>query len=55
VAAAGDLAPATVLAVLTRLEAEGLVEGVFGRYRVAGPLAGVRLAAPPARRTASET
>jgi DNA processing protein len=55
VAAAGELAPATVLAVLTRLEAEGLVEGVFGRYRVAGPLAGVRLAAPPARRTASET
>lgn len=54
VAAAGGLAPATVLAVLTRLEAEGLVEGVFGRYRVAGPLAGVRLVAQPAPPTARD-
>lgn len=46
VAAGADLAPATVLAVLTRLEAEGLVVGFLGRYRPAGPLEGVRLAAP---------
>lgn len=45
VAAGTDLAPATVLAVLTRLEAEGLVDGFLGRYRPAGPLEGVRLAA----------
>ncbi|MFH1475387.1 MAG: DNA-processing protein DprA, partial [Chloroflexota bacterium] len=37
-----DLAGATVLAVLTRLEEEGLVTGTFGRYRLAGPLDGVR-------------
>jgi DNA processing protein len=37
-----DLAGATVLAVLTRLEEEGLVAGAFGRYRLAGPLDGVR-------------
>jgi DNA processing protein len=37
-----DLAPATVLAVLTRLEEEGLVAGVFGRYSPAGPLADAR-------------
>jgi DNA processing protein len=43
-AAATDLAGATVLAVLTRLEEEGLVAGAFGRYRLAGPLAGVRAA-----------
>ena len=57
IAAASDLAPATVLAVLTRLEEEGLVRGVFGRYHLAGPLAAARLASPsgsagPARRTA---
>ncbi len=40
-AAAEDLAPATVLAILTRLEEEGLVAGVFGRYHATGPLAGV--------------
>ncbi len=37
-----ELAGATVLAVLTRLEEEGLVAGAFGRYRLAGVLAGVR-------------
>jgi DNA processing protein len=37
-----DLAGATVLAVLTRLEEEGLVAGALGRYRLAGPLDGVR-------------
>lgn len=41
-AGAADLAAATVLAVLTRLEEEGLVAGAFGRYRLAGALAGVR-------------
>ncbi len=41
-AAAADLAGATVLAVLTRLEEEGLVAAAFGRYRLAGPLEGVR-------------
>lgn len=46
VAAGTDLAPATVLAVLSRLEAEGLVAGFLGRYRAAGPLEGVRLAGP---------
>ena len=40
-AAAEDLAPATVLAVLTRLEEAGLVAGVFGRYHAIGPLADV--------------
>jgi DNA processing protein len=43
IAVAADLAPATVLAVLTRLEEQGLVAGVLGRYRAAGPLAGVHL------------
>lgn len=37
-----DLAGATILAVLTRLEEEGLVAGSFGRYRLAGALDGVR-------------
>ena len=37
-----DLAGATILAVLTRLEEEGLVAGAFGRYRLAGALEGVR-------------
>ena len=37
-----DLAGATILAVLTRLEEEGLVAGAFGRYRLAGALDGVR-------------
>jgi DNA processing protein len=37
-----DLAGATILAVLTRLEEEGLVAGAFGRYHLAGPLDGVR-------------
>ena len=41
-AAAADLPGATVLAVLTRLEEEGLVVATFGRYRLAGSLAGVR-------------
>ena len=41
-AEAADLPGATVLAVLTRLEEEGLVLASFGRYRLAGPLAGVR-------------
>lgn len=36
------LAGATILAVLTRLEEEGLVAGAFGRYRLAGALDGVR-------------
>ena len=36
------LAGATVLAVLTRLEEQGLVAGAFGRYRLAGSLDGVR-------------
>jgi len=48
-AGAADLAAATVLAVLTRLEEEGLVAGAFGRYRLAGALAGAR-AVPPSRR-----
>lgn len=43
-AVAADLAPATVFAVLTRLEEGGLVAGAFGRYRLAGPLAGSRRA-----------
>lgn len=42
-ATAADLAPATVLAVLTRLEEEGLVAGALGRYRTSGPLADLRL------------
>lgn len=46
IAAACDLAPATVLAVLTRLEEGGLVHGLFGRYRLAGPLAEARAARP---------
>jgi predicted Rossmann fold nucleotide-binding protein DprA/Smf involved in DNA uptake len=46
-----DLAGATILAVLTRLEEEGLVAGAFGRYRLAGALEGVR-AVGPARRPA---
>ncbi len=47
-AAAADLPGATVLAVLTRLEEEGLVAASFGRYRLAGPLARVRaIAARP--------
>ena len=37
-----DLAGATILAVLTRLEEEGLVAGAFGRYRLAGALHGAR-------------
>ena len=37
-----DLPGATVLAVLTRLEEEGLVRATFGRYGLAGSLAGVR-------------
>jgi DNA processing protein len=37
-----SLAGATILAVLTRLEEEGLVAGAFGRYRLAGALHGVR-------------
>ncbi|HYN49212.1 MAG TPA: DNA-processing protein DprA, partial [Candidatus Nanopelagicales bacterium] len=44
-----DLAGATVLAVLTRLEEEGLVAGAFGRYRLAGPLDGVRPIVPARR------
>ncbi len=43
VAAASDLAPATVLAVLTRLEEQGLVLATLGRYRVTGPLEGARV------------
>jgi DNA processing protein len=43
-AGAADLPGATVLAVLTRLEEEGLVVATFGRYRLAGALAGVRAA-----------
>ena len=50
IAAAADLAPATVLAVLTRLEQQGLVAGALGRYRAAGPLAGVRIDRAPGRR-----
>jgi DNA processing protein len=46
-----DLAGATVLAVLTRLEEEGLVAGAFGRYRLAGPLDGVRAIAAVRRAT----
>jgi DNA processing protein len=46
-ALAADLPGATVLAVLTRLEEEGLVLGTFGRYRLAGPLAGARAAPGP--------
>ncbi|MFH0751791.1 MAG: DNA-processing protein DprA [Chloroflexota bacterium] len=46
-----DLAGATVLAVLTRLEEEGLVAGAFGRYRLAGPLDGVRAIARARRPT----
>jgi DNA processing protein len=38
IADAADLAPATVLAVLTRLEADGLVRGYLGRYQLAGAL-----------------
>ena len=37
-----SLAGATTLAVLTRLEEQGLVVGAFGRYRLAGALEGVR-------------
>jgi DNA processing protein len=37
-----SMAGATILAVLTRLEEEGLVAGAFGRYRLAGALQGVR-------------
>lgn len=40
---AADLQGATVLAVLTRLEEEGLVAAAFGRYRLAGALEGVRM------------
>jgi DNA processing protein len=47
-AEAAGHAAATVLAVLTRLEDEGLVAGTFGRYHLAGALSGARLA--PARR-----
>ncbi len=46
-AAAADLPGATVLAVLTRLEEEGLVFASFGRYRLTGPLAGVRAGSHP--------
>ena len=46
-AEAADLPGATVLAVLTRLEEEGLVFASFGRYRLAGPLAGVRAGSHP--------
>jgi DNA processing protein len=45
-AVAADLPGATVLAVLTRLEEEGLVVATFGRYRLAGSLAGVRAGGP---------
>jgi len=48
-AEAADLPGATVLAVLTRLEEEGLVLATFGRYRLAGQLAGVRAAGPSGR------
>ncbi len=48
-ATAAELPGATVLAVLTRLEEEGLVNGTFGRYRLAGPLAGVRVIRPDPR------
>jgi DNA processing protein len=44
-----DLAGATILAVLTRLEEEGLVAGAFGRYRLAGALDGVRAIGRPPR------
>jgi DNA processing protein len=44
-----DLAGATILAVLTRLEEEGLVAGAFGRYRLAGALDGVRAIGPVRR------
>jgi DNA processing protein len=37
-----SMAGATILAVLTRLEEEGLVAGAFGRYRLAGALHDVR-------------
>lgn len=47
-----NLPGATVLAVLTRLEEEGLVAGAFGRYRLAGALEGVR-AIGAARRPAA--
>jgi DNA processing protein len=42
-AQAADLPGATVLAVLTRLEEDGLVAAAFGRYRLAGALEGVRI------------
>lgn len=48
-AGAADLQAATVLAVLTRLEEEGLVVGAFGRYRLAGALGGLR-SVPAGRR-----
>lgn len=38
-----------MLAVLTRLEEEGLVIGAFGRYRLAGALGGLR-SVPAGRR-----
>jgi len=53
---AADLAGATVLAVLTRLEEEGLVAGTFGRYHASGPLAGAWIVRPsrPRRAVAGE-
>jgi DNA processing protein len=50
IAGRSDVATATVLAVLTRLEEQGLVHAAFGRYRLAGPLADARRDAPPTRR-----
>ena len=49
-----SMAGATILAVLTRLEEEGLVAGAFGRYRLAGALDGVR-AIGGSRRPAGST
>ena len=45
-AQAADLPGATVLAVLTRLEEDGLVRATFGRYRLTGSLAGARADGP---------
>ena len=50
-----DLAGATILAVLTRLEEEGLVAGAFGRYRLAGALHGVRAIGGTRRPTGGRT